>query len=107
MRRLAAVFAASVVWALTIGSVAAQSDQPLVSDSAISESDDNTPPANPSAREPSHEYPLSRSGTWDLSVWASQAIGNSAYGDVGDGYVSMAGFRTGYVFARPDLHGRF
>jgi hypothetical protein len=27
-------------------------------------------------------------------------VGNSANGDVGDAYVSMAGFRTGYVLAR-------
>jgi hypothetical protein len=49
--------------------------------------------------------PLNETGTWDLSVWVNEAIGNSAYGDVGDGLVSMAGFRTGYVFARPAIHG--
>jgi len=49
--------------------------------------------------------PLSKVGTWDFSVWGRQAVGNSAYGDVGDVYVSMAGFRTGYVFARPAQNG--
>ena len=40
-------------------------------------------------------------------MWAREAAGNSAYGDVGDAYVSMAGFRTGYVFARPVENGAF
>ena len=106
MRRLAALFAASVVWVLTIEGLAAQSDRALSLDSAIPENgDSNSHPDAPSA-EPSHEAPLSQSGTWDLSAWANQAIGNSAYGNVGDVFVSMAGFRTGYVFVQPDLHSR-
>src|SRR6516165_877998 len=106
MRRLAALFAASVVWVLTIEGLAAQSDRALSLDSAIPENgDSNSHPDVPSA-EPSHEAPLSQSGTWDLSAWANQAIGNSAYGNVGDVFVSMAGFRTGYVFVQPDLHSR-
>jgi lipid A 3-O-deacylase PagL len=48
---------------------------------------------------PENQHPLDRPGTWDLSLWATEAVGNSAYGNVGDAYVSMAGFRTGYVLA--------
>ena len=36
-----------------------------------------------------------------MSIWAREAIGNSAYGDIGDDFVSMAGFRAGYVIAGP------
>jgi hypothetical protein len=106
MRRLAAVFAASIVWALTIGGLAAQSGQPMSSDSSVAENSDSSTHPGASSPEQSRESPLDQTGTWDLSVWANEAVGNSAYGDVGDNYVSMAGLRTGYVFARPDLHGR-
>ena len=51
-------------------------------------------------------FPLSEKGTWDLSVWAREAIGKSAYGNFGDAFVSMAGFRTGYVVAGPAGRGR-
>jgi len=50
--------------------------------------------------------PLAHVGAWEFSLWSREAIGNSAYGDVGDAYMSVAGFRTGYVFARPVIHDR-
>lgn len=51
------------------------------------------------------ESPLNHTGTWDLSVWVREAVGNSANGDIGDAYVSMAGFSAGYVFAQPVKSG--
>lgn len=103
---IAAICAAIVVWTLTTGGFAVQSDRSLQPDFAISENSDSKPHASSSSGEPSREPPLTRPKTWDLSIWVNEAVGNSANGDVGDAYMSMAGFRTGYVLARPDLHGR-
>jgi len=61
-------------------------------------------PAASSASSAPAAFPLSETGTWDLSVWAREAIGNLANGDIGE-YVSMAGFRAGYVFAGPAGRG--
>jgi len=58
-----------------------------------------------SAANASHEAPSGRAGKWDLSVWTTEAIGNSAYGDVGDAYASMAGFRSEYVLASRTENG--
>ena len=50
-------------------------------------------------------FPLSEKGTWDLGVWAREEFANSANGNIGDDYISMAGFRAGYVFAGPAGRG--
>jgi hypothetical protein len=92
---------------LTSASSLAQSSSVTFADCAASQSSVASPQSKPHPMGSSPPvHPESEVGTWDLSVWANEAVGNSAYGDVGDAYVSMAGFRTGYVFARPDLHGR-
>jgi hypothetical protein len=105
MSRIAAIAALSVLWPLSIGCLAAQSDAPATMAAQRGEATD--PPSAPANEGPSREFPLSTRGSWDLSVWARQAIGNSANGDVGDEYLSMAGFRTGYVLARPIENGRW
>lgn len=46
------------------------------------------------------QHPLSQAGTWDLSLWSSEAVGRSAGSSFGDYRISMAGFRVGRV-----LHG--
>ena len=107
MCRLAAVAAGIVVWALMVGCLSAQSDGPASPTVATHEDQDNDPQPAASNEGPSREVPLGTHGTWDLSVWAREAIGNSANGDVGDEYVSLAGFRTGYVLNHPAETGRW
>src|SRR5215467_6462121 len=87
-------------------SILAQNSLSTIPDSAAFQSSAPSPQstAHPTTLPP--EYPASEVGTWELSVWVSEAVGNSAYGDVGDIYVSTTGFRTGYVFMRPELRGR-
>lgn len=87
-------------------SILAQNSLSTIPDSAASQSSAPSPQSTAHATTLPPEYPASEVGTWDLSVWANEAVGNSAYGDVGDIYVSTTGFRTGYVFVRPELHGR-
>jgi hypothetical protein len=66
---------------------------------------DGVPTAVSTPSNPNASYPLTAIGTWDLSVWAKQEFANSANGDIGDAYVSMAGFRAGYVFGGPAGRG--
>jgi len=89
---------------LASGSTLAQSASPPAPDSAVLRIEN--PAVVSTASSPPAAFPLSEKGTWDLSVWAREAIGKSAYGNFGDAFVSMAGFRTGYVVAGPAGRGR-
>jgi len=46
------------------------------------------------------QHPLSQTGTWDLSLWSSEAVGTSAGSSFGNYLISMGGLRIGRV-----LHG--
>ena len=108
MCRLAVVTVAILVWGVTAGCLAGQTDPgPSTTVASRENKENNDSPPAPAYRDPSLEVPLSTRGTWDLSVWAREAIGNSANGDVGDEYVSMAGIRTGYVLGQPVENGRW
>lgn len=85
------------------GYTLAQSASPPALDSAVLRVDN--PAVVSTASSTPAVFPLSEKGTWDLSVWAREAIGHSVNGDIGDAFVSMAGFRTGYVFAGPAGRG--
>lgn len=98
---------ASLFLCIATGCLLAQATPASSPDPSTTPDSNGAHPTVRSTADSSVLFPSSKPGTWDFSVWASQAVGNSAYGDVGDEYVSMAGFRTGYVFARPVENGAF
>lgn len=47
------------------------------------------------------QHPLSRAGTWDLSLWSSVATGANVDSSFGDYVISMSGLRVGRVLHAP------
>jgi hypothetical protein len=93
------VLAGALFFVLAAGYALAESASASSQDPAVRQN--STAPTSTAST-----VPLREKGTWDLSVWAREEFGNSAYGDLGDDLVSMAGFRAGYVFAGPAGGGR-
>src|SRR5215469_4429576 len=98
MRRIRTSVILGLVLTLTGRCICAQTALvPPTREDASQQQDSDSPP--PSADSTSRNIsPLTQPSTWELSMWATEAIGNSAYGNVGDAFISMAGFRAGYVF---------